>query len=587
MESLFIQPDSLPGGREWNSACADLVEESAREALRCDVSPTFGLFQVLFLLCVYGGILFRASKLIADGSELLLLVPSLRHIVGSVVLPILGAVPDGAIVFFSGLGPNAQETLAVGVGALAGSTSMLLTVPWFLSVLAGRVSIRDGKAFYRQPKLQPPGDLSLVGTGVVPNEIVSTNGFIMLITAIPYLVIQGAAFLSGNFIRVEQTPDGTRHAADFEKTPAMFCFIVCFTFFFGYLWFSAKPSGVKSEYEETYLDELRLNFIRAGYVSLSAAVTDITAAVHDADETTGLVDDGKKKRLEKILHVFFHQYDRDKSNTIDKMELQNLMRDMGEKIGPEQVSSLYNRMDLNGDGRIEFEEFRRAIPEFIRERAQGSLSRAGSVAIPEDVESLPAHESSHWPQDVGRNEEEEEEEEEEEVPDDLRDLDPDDQIRIVKRRAFSMMMTGTTLVLIFSDPMVSVMSDFGRRIGIPAFYISFILAPLASNASELLAAYSYALKKTRKTVTISFATLLGAAIMNNTFVLSIFMLLIVSKGLAWQFSAETIAIVVVEICMYFMAQKKILTLRDGLWVLSLFPVSIGIVAFLENVVGLD
>jgi hypothetical protein len=88
---------------------------------------------VLFLLAVYGFILFKASNLISDGSELLLLVPSLKGvraprarlrvspfffcharshlagIVGSVVLPILGAVPDGAIVLFSGLGPDAQS----------------------------------------------------------------------------------------------------------------------------------------------------------------------------------------------------------------------------------------------------------------------------------------------------------------------------------------------------------------------------------------------------------------------------------------------------------------------------------------------
>ena len=41
------------------------------------------------------------------GSELLMLIPSLKGIVGPVVLPILGAVPDGAIVIFSGLGPIA------------------------------------------------------------------------------------------------------------------------------------------------------------------------------------------------------------------------------------------------------------------------------------------------------------------------------------------------------------------------------------------------------------------------------------------------------------------------------------------------
>lgn len=73
---------------------------------------------------------FRGSNLISDGSELLLLVPSLAGIVGSVVLPVLGAVPDSAIVLFSGMGDDAQEELSVGVGALAGSTIMLLTIPW-------------------------------------------------------------------------------------------------------------------------------------------------------------------------------------------------------------------------------------------------------------------------------------------------------------------------------------------------------------------------------------------------------------------------------------------------------------------------
>ena len=70
------------------------------------------------------------------------LVPAVMKLMtGSVVLPILGAVPDGCIVLFSGLGPNAEEELAVGIGALAGSTIMLLTLPWCLSIIGGRVDI--------------------------------------------------------------------------------------------------------------------------------------------------------------------------------------------------------------------------------------------------------------------------------------------------------------------------------------------------------------------------------------------------------------------------------------------------------------
>jgi hypothetical protein len=96
-------------------------------------------------------ILKNASHMISEGSELLLLVPALAGVVGSVVLPVLGAVPDGAIVLFSGMGENAQEELTVGVGALAGSTIFLLTIPWALSIVGGRVHVDpvSGLALYR------------------------------------------------------------------------------------------------------------------------------------------------------------------------------------------------------------------------------------------------------------------------------------------------------------------------------------------------------------------------------------------------------------------------------------------------------
>lgn len=88
------------------------------------------------------------------------------------LLPVLGAVPDAAIVIASGaLGTReeAQSQVAVGVGTLAGSTIMLLTgsryyntssipqyantnnllplVPWAISMIVARCDIGpDGKA---------------------------------------------------------------------------------------------------------------------------------------------------------------------------------------------------------------------------------------------------------------------------------------------------------------------------------------------------------------------------------------------------------------------------------------------------------
>jgi hypothetical protein len=84
----------------------------------------YGLFQLLSLGGVYGYILFQGSNLISDGSELLLLVPSMAGVVGSIVLPILGAVPDGCMVFFSGFGPNAQGEIAFIITLISISPSL-------------------------------------------------------------------------------------------------------------------------------------------------------------------------------------------------------------------------------------------------------------------------------------------------------------------------------------------------------------------------------------------------------------------------------------------------------------------------------
>jgi len=171
LSSLFIDPVDLP-------------------------EDGYGVFQLLFLAAVYSFVLYKASKLIAGGSELLLLVLN-PGFVGGFLLPVLGAVPDGAIVLFSGLGDikTAQSQLSVGVGTLAGSTIMLLTLPWAACIFLGRVDLTaDGKAaaYGQRPKLTQ--GWSLTRTGVQTSPDVTWNSVIMIITAISYLVVQVPAW---------------------------------------------------------------------------------------------------------------------------------------------------------------------------------------------------------------------------------------------------------------------------------------------------------------------------------------------------------------------------------------------------------
>ena len=120
----------------------------------------------------------------------------------------------------------------------------------------------------------------------------------------------------------------------------------------------------------------------------------------------------------------------------------------------------------------------------------------------------------------------------------------------------------------------------------PGFYIAFVLAPLASNAPEIISGIPYPLKKTRKTITITLSMLEGAACMNNTFCLAIFMCLVYFKNLAWKFSAETLAILLVELLVGMVAMQKVMTTSKAYMVLALFPLSIVFIATLKSL-GFD
>jgi hypothetical protein len=133
-----------------------------------------------------------------------------------------------------------------------------------------------------------------------------------------------------------------------------------------------------------------------------------------------------------------------------------------------------------------------------------------------------------------------------------------------------------------------VLAEFGKRIDVPAFYVSFIVTPLVSNASEFISSMIFASKRTRASITMTYSALLGAASMNNTFCLSIFLALVYFQGLKWTFSAEVMAILAIEIIVAIIALRQVHQLWTSLVIASLFPISIVLVWFLESpTVGWD
>ena len=519
-------------------------------------NDAFGFIQLMYIGLTYAFVLMQSSKMISEGSELLLLIPAYAGVVGSIVLPVLGAVPDGAIVLFSGLGPNAQEEVSVGVGALAGSTIMLLTVPWALALIAGRVNLdKSGDAEYVKPKNAPkdwtklPAGGGYTNTGISVSPLIKYTAKIMLVTAIPFLIIQVPALYNDCAMVADEKQCKTSPMAALIggiSAVALFCF---------YLWDQARIANTDTVRQDM-IDQIRASAIDRHQLSLRGL---FPTQVIDSEGLVHISADNKRFRT--FLKPFFARFDTDKSGGIDKNEFGALVHSLGENPTKDELDVMMKRMDKDGSGEIDFDEFVLAMVELLT-----------NIQIPDSNDIV---------EEKVEGDDDDAEDEEAEMPDDLADLSPAEQQSKLLKRSFLFMGIGVLFVLVFSDPMVDVLSELGARTGIRPFFVAFCLAPLASNASEFIAAYNYALKKTEKTITISISTLLGAACMNNTFCLAIFMMIVYAKNLKWVFSAETFSILVVELIMFVIAQKKTQPAWFSVFILALAPATLGLVSCLE------
>jgi len=160
--------------------------------------------------------------------------------------------------------------------------------------------------------------------------------------------------------------------------------------------------------------------------------------------------------------------------------------------------------------------------------------------------------------------------------------------RIIVPKAAAILALGTGVVSVFSDPMVTVINDFGVTIGVPAFFVSFLVTPFCSNASEVISSLIFLSRKKRVNASLSYSQLYGAATMNNTMVLGIFYALIAFRSMPWSYTAETASILLVTLLVGLIgAFKTTYELYWGILVLSLYPLSLVFVWVLEYPLGVQ
>ncbi|CAL9199547.1 sodium/calcium exchanger NCL1-like isoform X2 [Musa acuminata AAA Group] len=509
--------------------------------------PTYGFLPCtttvvgnLFLVLVYGFLMFKAATYLSSGSELLLQILG-PGIVGGLFLPILGALPDAMLILVSGLSGSketAQSQVLIGMGLLAGSTVMLLTLLWGSCVVVGKCDLSDSST---SVDLQDTRGFSLFASGISTDVQTSYAARIMAISVVPFIIVQ--------LPRVFKFPSGQRLAV-------LVALIVAIALLLSYCLYQVL---------QPWIQRRRLEFAKHRLV-----MSGILKHVH-TQSLGHLMDDYGKPNLH-VIKKLFHKVDLDKNQSISRSELRALI--IGLKMGEIDldkdgaVDKVMNEFDTSRDDNIQEEEFIEGISKWIDE-AYRSVAFSGSYS-----------QKLHHFHMKARNEHNMLHDQSEEA------ADGTGSPAWICFKAILLLVLGTFIAAVFADPLVDAVDNFSSATKIPSFFISFIAMPLATNSSEAVSAIIFASRKKQRTASLTFSEIYGGATMNNVLCLAVFLSLVYVRHLTWDFSAEVLVILVVCIVMgIFTSLRTTFPLWTCFVAFLLYPLSLVLVYVLDFVFG--
>ncbi|XP_027343951.1 sodium/calcium exchanger NCL1 isoform X2 [Abrus precatorius] len=468
-------------GNKWENLFLRLPTESSCEQTYGFLPCTTTVIGNLFLIVVYGFLMYKAATFLSNGSELLLEILG-PGIVGGLFLPILGALPDAMLILVSGLSGSketAQSQVSVGMGLLAGSTVLLLTIIWGTCVIVGKCDIEDSIAI----DSRDTRGFSLTGSGVSTDIWTSYAARIMAISVLPFVIVQFPQILNSN---------SGRHLAVLIALIVSLCLLVAYCLY---------------QIFQPWIQRRKLEYIKHKHVIL------------------GLLRHLKKRALGRLLRE-------------DGEPDEDVIRKWLHKARSSRVAS--------GDAGPHTMKF---LSDFHTEtKREHDLLDVGDQSN-EDAEGI---ENAKW----------------------------------TSIKAVLLLLLGTIIAAAFADPLVDAVDNFSDATSIPAFFISFIALPLATNSSEAVSAIIFASRDKRQTASLTFSEIYGAVTMNNVLCLSVFLALVYVRGLTWNFSSEVLVILVVCIVVgVFASFRTVFPLWTSILAILLYPFSLVLVYVLDFVFG--
>lgn len=297
------------------------------------------IFGHLFLIAVYEYMLFHGECYLASGGEKIFRILG-PGVFGACAFQVLGALPESLILLASGLLNTtevAQEYVSTGVGLLAGTSILLLTLLWGTCVIAG--SIQSSK-----PTISNTSSSRLLSWltefGVTTDLETSYTARIMGLSVIPFLILQVPKIFSSN------------SGEYLTILSSLVVSVVSLLIYFFYQIF--KP----------WIQKRRLE-----YVKYDEALLIILQLVQERALGRILTAEGAPNI--NAIQRLFEEIDKDGDDYISPSEVRQLLLDIkstGMNINKDSASEeLIKVLDLNDDKKITKEEFVHTFTKWLEE----------------------------------------------------------------------------------------------------------------------------------------------------------------------------------------------------------------------------
>ncbi|KAK9268232.1 hypothetical protein L1049_010675 [Liquidambar formosana] len=531
--------DPISNGIDHKSQYSSILEFDLRSTtVTCE--PLYGflpctteLWGQLFLIVVYEYLLSLGQKYVSDGSDLFFKMFG-TGIFGASLFHILGTIPIVAMLLVNGISGSketAEGLASMGVGMLAGSAVMSLTLIWGSCVAFGSYDLSKTDTL---SNLENKRQFSLTGFGVTTDVETSYTARIMLLSMIPFIILQLPKILNSSSV---------------TRVAVLISLVIALVFLLVYCFYQVFQPWIQSR---------RLEYLMHKYVKDNLLKTLLTS---DGNPST------------PKIRELFHHIDRNNDKYISTAELRALILGMRlEEVGlskDDYVAKVMEEFDSSGDAHISETEFVSGITKWLKEANHSANNQ---------------HQDQ--PKILSRTSKKTGEEEQQMLVAQKKKSQGVDNSWLNHFKAAFLLILGTAISVLLAQPLMEAVQDFASAANVPSFFVSYIVIPFAMSYRQALSAITSARKKTERAISLTFSEIYGGVFVSNMICLAMFLLIVYIRDLAWEASAQVLVVLIIGLVVGIYAS---FSTKFPFWTCIvayvLYPISLTLIYFLATVLG--